>query len=189
MTVIAFLKHYNLDNQYKLNIEPNHTTLAGHGYEHDIVMASAFGMLGSVDSNTGSPDLGWDTDQFPMDIKNTTLVMKAVLDQGGLKPGGLNFDAKVRRESTNLQDMFIAHIGAMDSFARGLRNAVKIIKDGVLPNLVQERYSSYTNDIGAKIEKNKTSFEELEKYAMEQGEPKKISGQQEKYESILNNYI
>lgn len=126
MTVIAFLKHYGLEKDFKLNIEPNHTTLAGHGYDHDVVMASAFGMLGSVDSNTGSPDLGWDTDQFPMDIKNCSLVMKTVLDQGGLAPGGLNFDCKVRRESTNLKDMFVSHIGAMDSFARGLKIAAKI---------------------------------------------------------------
>ncbi|XP_077991504.1 xylose isomerase-like [Glandiceps talaboti] len=189
MTVIGFLKHYQLDNDFKLNIEPNHTTLAGHGYEHDIVMASAFGLLGSIDSNTGSPDLGWDTDQFPMDVKNTTLVMKTVLAQGGLNPGGLNFDAKVRRESTALQDMFIAHIGAMDSFARGLRNAIAIIEDGVLPRLVEERYSSYKSGIGAKIEKEATSLEELEEYILENGEPEKISGHQEKYETILNHYV
>merc|ERR1719318_1354628 len=109
-------------------------------------------MLGSVDSNTGSPDMGWDTDQFPMDIRATTAVMQVVLEQDGLAPGGLNFDAKVRRESTAVQDMFIAHIGAMDSFARGLRNAVKIIQDGVLPGMVEERYSSYKSGIGAKIE-------------------------------------
>uniref|UniRef100_A0A2C9M2L2 Xylose isomerase n=1 Tax=Biomphalaria glabrata TaxID=6526 RepID=A0A2C9M2L2_BIOGL len=111
MTVIGFLRTYGLANEIKLNIEPNHTTLAGHAYEHDIVMASAFNMLGSVDANTGSPDLGWDTDQFPMDIKNATLLMQVILKQGGLQPGGLNFDCKVRRESTELKDMFIAHIG------------------------------------------------------------------------------
>ncbi|XP_064395300.1 uncharacterized protein LOC135342500 isoform X1 [Halichondria panicea] len=120
-TVIAFLKTYNLDKDFKLNIEPNHTSLAGHGYEHDIVVASGYGMLGSIDANTGSPDLGWDTDQFPMDVKNSTLVVKVILEQGGLAPGGLNFDCKVRRESTALEDMFISHIGAMDTFARGLR--------------------------------------------------------------------
>lgn len=189
MTVIAFLKHYGLEKDFKLNIEPNHTTLAGHGYEHDVVMASAFGMLGSVDSNTGSPDLGWDTDQFPMDIKNCSLVMKTVLDQGGLAPGGLNFDCKVRRESTNLKDMFISHIGAMDSFARGLKIAAKIKEEGVMDKHVKTRYSSYNTGIGQKIENGTTSFEELEKYILENGDPQAVSGEQEHYESMLNYYV
>ncbi|KAK3580940.1 hypothetical protein CHS0354_006965 [Potamilus streckersoni] len=189
MTVIAFLKHYGLEKEYKLNIEPNHTTLAGHGYEHDIVMASVFGMLGSIDSNTGSPDLGWDTDQFPMDIKNATLVMKTVIEQGGIQPGGLNFDCKVRRESTDLKDMYIAHIGAMDTFARGLKNASKLIQDGLLKNLVKERYSSYTAGIGKKIEDGTATLEDLEQYILEKGNPHAVSGQQEHCESILNFYI
>ncbi|KAG8010323.1 Squalene monooxygenase, partial [Nibea albiflora] len=190
MSVIGFLKHYGLESHFKLNIEPNHTTLAGHSYEHDVVMASAFGMLGSVDSNTGSPDLGWDTDQFPMDIRNTTLVMKAsffqakdiaddadtdklnwacnnlyeqtIVEQGGLQPGGLNFDAKVRRESTDLEDLFIAHIGAMDAFARGLRNAVRIIEDGLMAGMVKERYSSFSHGIGQKVEEGSATLEEME---------------------------
>ncbi|MBN3306102.1 XYLA isomerase, partial [Amia calva] len=162
MSVIGFLKHFGLDSHFKLNIEPNHTTLAGHSYEHDIVVASAFGMLGSVDSNTGSPDLGWDTDQFPMDIKNTTMVMKSIVEQGGLQPGGLNFDAKVRRESTDLEDLFIAHIGAMDAFARGLRNAVKIIEEGVIAQMVKERYLSFSTGIGQKVEEGTATLEELE---------------------------
>lgn len=188
-TVIAFLKTYGLENDFKLNIEPNHTTLAGHSYEHDVVVASKFGFLGSIDSNTGSPDLGWDTDQFPMDIKNCTLVMKAIIEQGGLAPGGLNFDCKIRRESTDLEDMFIAHIGAMDSFARGLKNAAKLIEDGTLDALVKERYSSFDKGIGAKIEKGTTSLEELEDYILEHGEPKMISGKQEKYEAIVNFFV
>ncbi|KXJ21884.1 xylose isomerase isoform X2 [Exaiptasia diaphana] len=188
-TVIGFLKTYGLDNDFKLNIEPNHTTLAGHTYEHDVVVASKFGLLGSIDSNTGSPDLGWDTDQFPMDIKDCALVMKVVIEQNGLDPGGLNFDCKVRRESTDVEDMFISHIGAMDSFARGLKSAVKLIEEGKLGNLVKERYSSYDKDIGAKIEKGSTSLEELEKYVMENGEPELISGKQEKCEAILNYYV
>lgn len=188
-TVIAFLKTYGLEDDFKLNIEPNHTTLAGHSYEHDVVVASKFGFLGSIDSNTGSPDLGWDTDQFPMDIKNCTLVMKVIIEQGGLAPGGLNFDCKIRRESTDLEDMFIAHIGAMDSFARGLKNAAKLIEDGTLDSLVKERYSSFDKGIGAKIEKGTTSLEELEDYIMQHGEPQMSSGKQEKYEAIVNYFV
>ncbi|CAL4166354.1 unnamed protein product, partial [Meganyctiphanes norvegica] len=131
-TVMAFLHTYGLEKHFKLNIEPNHTTLAGHPHEHDILFASAFKMLGSIDANTGSPDLGWDTDQFPMDIRHATAIMK-----GGLSPGGLNFDAKVRRESTELADMFIAHIAAMDTLARGLKNAANIISDGILKKSLQ----------------------------------------------------
>ncbi|KAK6990328.1 hypothetical protein BgiMline_013621 [Biomphalaria glabrata] len=189
MTVIGFLRTYGLANEIKLNIEPNHTTLAGHAYEHDIVMASAFNMLGSVDANTGSPDLGWDTDQFPMDIKNATLLMQVILKQGGLQPGGLNFDCKVRRESTELKDMFIAHIGAMDTFARGLKLAARIQEDNILSQAVEERYSSYKSGIGAQIEAGTTSLEQLEEFILSNGEPARISGQQEHYESILNYYI
>merc|ERR1719345_249229 len=121
------------EGNIKLNIEPNHTTLAGHDYEHDLMIGSKYGMLGSVDCNTGDPLVGWDTDQFAMDIKKTTLAMEIVIDQGGLAPGGLNFDAKVRRESSDLEDFFIGHIGGIDAFARGLRNAAKIVEEGVLP--------------------------------------------------------
>ncbi|KAK3750636.1 hypothetical protein QZH41_012823 [Actinostola sp. cb2023] len=188
-TVIGFLKTYGLDNDFKLNIEPNHTTLAGHTYEHDVVVASKFGLLGSIDANTGSPDLGWDTDQFPMNVKDCTLVMKVVIEQKGLAPGGLNFDCKVRRESTDVEDMFISHIGAMDAFARGLKSAAKLIEEGKFSGLVKERYSSFDKDIGAKIEKGLTSLEELEKHVMENGEPEVISGKQEKYETILNHYV
>ncbi|XP_075952556.1 uncharacterized protein LOC142955083 [Anarhichas minor] len=189
MSVIGFLQHYGLKSHFKLNIEPNHTTLAGHSYEHDIVMASAFGMLGSVDSNTGSPDLGWDMDQFPMDIRNTTVVMKVIVEQGGLQPGGLNFDAKVRRESTDLEDLFIAHIGAMDTFARGLRNAVRIIKDGLIAGMVKERYSSFSHGLGQRVEDGSASLEEMEAFIKQNGEPNVTSGKQEKYESIFNHYI
>ncbi|KAM9513191.1 xylose isomerase-like isoform 1-T1 [Salvelinus alpinus] len=189
MSVIGFLKHYELDSHFKLNIEPNHTTLAGHSYEHDVIMASVFGMLGSVDSNTGSPDLGWDTDQFPMDIRNTTMIMKTVIEQGGLQPGGLNFDAKVRRESTDLEDLFIAHVGAMDAFARGLRNAVRIIEEGVITSMVKERYMSFSHGIGQKVEDGSTSLEELEDFVKQNGEPKVTSGKQEKYETVFNHYL
>eukprot|EP00916_Digyalum_oweni_P027572 GHVL01045097.1.p1 GENE.GHVL01045097.1~~GHVL01045097.1.p1 ORF type:complete len:442 (+),score=25.31 GHVL01045097.1:323-1648(+) len=189
MTVIAFLRTYGLENEVKLNIEPNHTTLAGHCYEHDVVMASAYKMLGSIDANTGSPDLGWDTDQFPMDIKNCTMIMKVVLEQGGIAPGGLNFDCKVRRESTDIKDMFISHIGAMDSMARGLKVAAKILQGGVIPRYVKERYSSFETGIGAKIAKGEATLEDCEKYVAENGEPPRLSGQQEHYENMLNYYI
>ncbi|XP_062506559.1 uncharacterized protein LOC134183111 [Corticium candelabrum] len=188
-TVIGFLKTYNLDGDFKLNIEPNHTTLAGHGYEHDVIVASKLGFLGSVDSNTGSPDLGWDTDQFPMDVKGATLVMKAILEQDGLTPGGLNFDCKVRRESTDLEDMFVSHIGAMDTFARGLRNAVRILTEGLLPTAVKERYSGFDTGIGKKVEDGKATLEELEQYVIEHGEPAVLSGRQERYETLLNRYV
>jgi len=187
-TVISFLKCYGLDKDYKLNIEPNHTTLAGHDYEHDIIFASKLGFLGSIDSNTGDQSLGWDTDQFPSDAKKTALVMKTVIEQGGLAPGGLNFDCKVRRESTDLDDMFISHIGAMDTFARGLKIAAHIIQDNIIPNLVKERYSTYDSGIGLHIDQGKGSFEECEDYIMKQGEPPKTSGKQEKYELLYNYY-
>jgi len=187
-TVISFLKCYGLDKDFKLNIEPNHTTLAGHDYEHDIIFASKLGFLGSIDSNTGDQALGWDTDQFPTDAKKTALVMKTVIEQGGLSPGGLNFDCKVRRESTDIDDMFISHIGAMDIFARGLKIAAHIIQDNIIPNLVKERYSTYDSGIGLQVDQGKASFEECEEYILKHGEPPKTSGKQEKYELLYNYY-
>ena len=189
-TVIGFLLHYGLDKDFKLNIEPNHTTLAGHDYEHDLLMSAKYDMLGSVDSNTGDPLLGWDTDQFPMDVKKTTAAMQIILGmEGGLAPGGLNFDCKVRRESTDIEDMFIAHIGAMDAFARGLRNAVRIETDNLLPKMVKDRYASFDSGIGAKVEAGTATFAEMEKFIEEHGEPEQRSGQQEKYEMLLNHYV
>ncbi|XP_065176643.1 uncharacterized protein LOC135806396 isoform X2 [Sycon ciliatum] len=188
-TVMSFLFKYGLQNDFKLNIEPNHTTLAGHCHEHDIVVASANKLLGSVDSNTGSPDLGWDTDQFPMDVKNTTAIMKVVIDQGGLTPGGLNFDCKVRRESIDLTDMFVSHIGAMDAFARGLRNATRMIDEGHLSTLVKERYSSFDSGLGARIEAGTASLEECEDFIHSKGEPTLLSGRQEHCEAVVNYYV
>jgi len=188
-TVMAFLKHYNLEKDFKLNIEPNHTTLAGHDYEHDIEVASRYGMLGSIDSNTGDVLLGWDTDQFPMDFRKTTLVMQTVIRQGGLAPGGLNFDAKVRRESTDVEDVFIAHIGAMDTFARGLINAAHLHEKRTLDKLIEERYSSWHTDLGKRIASGHASFEELEHFIFEKkehDEPPKTSGKQEKFETLFN---
>eukprot|EP00559_Dactyliosolen_fragilissimus_P001988 CAMPEP_0184867168 /NCGR_PEP_ID=MMETSP0580-20130426/25235_1 /TAXON_ID=1118495 /ORGANISM="Dactyliosolen fragilissimus" /LENGTH=368 /DNA_ID=CAMNT_0027367251 /DNA_START=191 /DNA_END=1294 /DNA_ORIENTATION=+ len=184
-TTIAFLHTYGLTDHFKLNIEPNHTTLAGHDFEHDIILSSKYGMLGSVDSNTGDPLLGWDTDQFPMDVKKATLVMGAIVDQGGLAPGGLNFDCKVRRESTDDIDLFIGHIGAMDTFARALRIAVKIREDGVFAKMVEKRYSSFDDGFGKKLEEGNLSLEACEEYVKEHGEPEQASGKQELYEMIL----
>jgi len=188
-TVIAFLKQYGLDNDFKLNIEPNHTTLAGHSYEHDIIFASKYGMLGSVDCNSGDTSLGWDTDQFNTDIKNSTLVMRTVIEQGGLSPGGLNFDAKVRRESSDVEDLFIAHIGGMDVMARGLKNAAKIIEDGLMAAMLKQRYASWNQGLGHEIEVGKASFEQCEQLIKHKGEPEVNSGKQEKTENLLNTYI
>jgi len=188
-TVMGFLRTYGLDKDYKLNIENNHATLAGHTFEHELTLASAYGMLGSIDANTGDPLLGWDTDQFPTDHKSTTLAMQVIVNQGGLYPGGLNFDAKLRRESTDVEDLFIAHISGMDTWARALRSVALLKGDGVLEGMVAERYSSYNSGIGTHIEDGTTNFEELEKYALQHGEPKQISAKQEKYEQLVNNYV
>lgn len=187
-TVMGFLRTYGLEKEYQINVEANHATLAGHTFEHDLEIASRYGMLGSIDANTGDAQLGWDTDQFNMDIKSTTLAMLVVMNQGGL-PVGINFDAKVRRESTDLEDLFIAHIGGMDSFARGLLNAAKIIEDGTLASWVKQRYSSFDSGIGKDFEEGKVGFKELEKWVLEAGEPKQISGKQEKFEVLLNQYV
>jgi xylose isomerase len=188
-TVIGFLKHYGLDKDFKVNIEPNHTTLAGHSFEHDIIMSSKYGFLGSIDANTGDPTLGWDTDQFCMEPKKAMFVMYAVIEQGGLAPGVLNFDAKVRRESTDVEDLFIAHAAGMDTFARGLKAAAAIKTDGTLDKWVKERYATFDTGIGAKVEAGKTSFAELEKYVLEKGEVTRQSGKQEKYEGLINHFV
>ncbi|GMI41848.1 hypothetical protein TeGR_g14277 [Tetraparma gracilis] len=188
-TVIGFLYEYGLDKKFKLNIEPNHTTLAGHDYEHDVLMASKFGMLGSIDANSGDPMLGWDTDMFPTDIKKTTLVMKTVMEQGGLKTGGLNFDCKVRRESTDPRDLFIGHIGAIDNFARGLRNAARILEENVIPGMVSDRYATFDEGLGKKVESGEATLEEMEEYVTKNGEPDQKSGRQEEYEMIFNRYV
>jgi xylose isomerase len=185
---MGFLRTYGLEKEYQINVEANHATLAGHTFEHDLEIASRYGQLGSIDANVGDAQLGWDTDQFNMDIHSTTLAMLVVMNQGGL-PVGINFDAKVRRESTDVEDMFIAHIGGMDSFARGLLNADKIRQDGTKADWIAKRYSSFDTGIGADFEKGKVGFKELEKFALENGEPKQISGQQEKYEVLLNQYL
>lgn len=188
-TTLYFLKEYGLLEDFKLNIEANHATLAGHTFEHELAVASAAGKLGSVDANRGDLLLGWDTDQFPTDIYATTLAMMIILNQGGLGSGGLNFDAKVRRSSNDPYDLFHAHIGGMDAFARGLLIAYEIIKDKVLSKFIEERYSSFDSGIGAKIVGGKVGFEEIEKWVIKEGKPELESGRQEMLENILNSYI
>jgi xylose isomerase len=188
-TTLYFLKEYDLLDDFKLNIEANHATLAGHTFEHELAVASAAGKLGSVDANRGDLMLGWDTDQFSTDIYSTTLAMLVILKQNGLGTGGLNFDAKVRRSSNDPIDLFYAHIGGMDAFARGLLIAHKIIEDGVLADFVKERYISFDSGIGAKIMSGQVGFEDLEKWIMKEGQPVLKSGRQEMLENILNSYI
>src|SRR3954469_3078673 len=187
---VAFLRGYGLDKDFKLNIETNHATLAGHTMMHELAYASAYGMLGSIDANRGDLLLGWDTDQFPTDYYLTKQGMVVILGQGGLAPGGVNFDAKVRRESFEPVDLFHAHIGGMDAFAHGLKIASKIRADGVLKDFVKQRYSSWDGGIGQKIESGGATFEDLEKYIMPKGDvsPNK-SGRQEMLENLLNRYI
>jgi len=188
-TVISFLKTYDLDDRMRLNIEPNHGQLAGHRMPHDIHFAAKLGFLGSVDSNTGSEDLGWDTDEFIMEIHNSTQIMLAILQTGGLSPGGMNFDCKVRRESINLEDLFWGHVSAMDCLALGLLNAAKIIQDGVIPQMVKDRYSGWDNGFGFKIEQGKVTLEECEEFILANGEPEIKSGQEEKYKAVFNEYL
>jgi xylose isomerase len=188
-TTLSFLHAYDLIDHFKLNIEANHATLAGHTFEHELAFASAAGKLGSVDANRGDLLLGWDTDQFPNDIYETTMAMIIILNQNGLGSGGLNFDAKLRRSSTDLIDMFYGHIGGMDTFARGLLMAHKIIEDKALSSFVDERYSSFNSGIGAEIMSGKIGLEEAEKWILENGSPKVTSGRQEMLENIVNSYL
>merc|ERR1712039_961880 len=181
---------YNLHNDFKINVEPNHTTLAGHDYEHDIRFSSVMGMLPSIDCNAGQPYLGWDTDEFPSDVRKAMLCMLVIVNQGGIAPGGNNFDSKLRRESTDLEDMFVAHIGGMDCLARGLRAAVKCKQAGVLDAFIKNRYSSWEEeDLAKKVVNGESSLEELAKFARVKGEPILASGKQEYLEQMLNRYI
>jgi xylose isomerase len=187
---MAFLKTYGLEKELKFNVETNHATLAGHTMFHELLYASAYGMLGSIDANRGDLLLGWDTDQFPTDLYQTAQVMLVVLNQGGLGSGGLNFDAKVRRESFEPIDLFHAHVGGMDAFAHGLKIATAIRKDGVLKDFVKQRYSSWDGGVGQEIESGKATFEALEKYMLEKGDAaKNVSGRQEMLENVINRYL
>lgn len=188
-TVLSFLRKYNLIDKFKLNIEANHASLAMHTFQHELNQCRINGVLGSVDANQGDANLGWDTDQFPTNIYDTTLAMYEILLAGGLTKGGLNFDSKVRRASFEESDLFYAYIAGMDAFARGLKVAAKLIEDKVFENFIANRYASYTEGIGKDIVEGKVGFKELEAYALKNGVTPNVSGRQELLESILNQYI
>ena len=185
----AFLMKNGLDGDFKLNIESNHATLATHSFQHELQYSVDNGILGSVDANQGDLFLGWDTDQFPTNIYETTLAMYTILRGGGLAPGGLNFDARVRRQSIDPVDLFHAHVGAMDAFARGLKIAARMVEDGVFADFVTQRYSGWDEGVGKEIEGGAVGFDELEAYTLEHGEPEVQSGRQEMLENVLNDYI
>ncbi|WAW91126.1 xylose isomerase [Xanthomonas citri pv. malvacearum] len=187
-TVIGFLRQHGLDQDFKLNIEANHATLSGHSFEHDLQVASDAGLLGSIDANRGNPQNGWDTDQFPTDLYDTVGAMLVVLRQGGLAPGGLNFDAKVRRESSDPQDLFLAHIGGMDAFARGLEVANALLTASPLEQWRAERYASFDSGAGADFAAGKTTLADLAKHAVGNA-PQQISDRQEAYENLINQYL
>jgi len=187
---INFLRANGLADHVKMNIETNHATLAGHAVEHELDYAGSQGFLGSVDANTGDLLLGWDTDQFPTDVYLTTKMMLIILKYGGLTTGGLNFDAKVRRESFEPIDLFYAHIGGMDAFAKGLKIAAAIRADGVLDQMVKDRYASWDSGVGAEIEAGKHCFESLDKYMLAKGDAApNQSGRQELFENVMNRYM
>ena len=185
----AFLQKHGLADQFKMNIEANHATLAGHSFHHELAYAAANGIFGSVDANRGDYLLGWDTDQFPTDVYETALGMYLILKAGGFTTGGLNFDAKVRRQSIDGEDLFYAHIGGMDAFALGLKIAAKLIQDKALDDVIAKRYAGWSTDLGQKIEKGQVGLEDLEKYTLENGEPAIQSGRQELIENVLNGYM
>lgn len=188
-TTISFLRKYDLQNHFKLNIEANHATLAGHTFEHELRIARINDMLGSIDANQGDLMLGWDTDEFPTDLYSTTLAMYEVLKNNGLGTGGLNFDAKLRRASFEPEDLFHAHIAGMDSFAHGLKVAYKLIEDRVFEDVIADRYSSYSAGIGKDIVEGKVDFHTLADYALQQSEITNKSGRQEHLKALLNQYI
>ena len=187
-TVIGFLRAHGLDKDFKVNIEVNHATLAGHTFEHELAVAVDNGMLGSIDANRGDAQNGWDTDQFPIDNFELTQAMMQVIRNGGLGNGGSNFDAKLRRNSTDPEDIFIAHISGMDAMARALENAAAILDESPLPQMLKDRYASFDAGEGKAFEEGKLSLEDLVAYAKKNGEPKQTSGKQELYETIVALY-
>ena len=187
-TVIGFLRANGLDKDFKVNIEVNHATLAGHTFEHELACAVDAGMLGSIDANRGDYQNGWDTDQFPIDAFDLTQAMLQIIRNGGFGNGGTNFDAKTRRNSTDLEDIFIAHIAAMDAMARALESAAAILEESPLPKMVADRYASFDAGLGKKFEDGQMTFEEAYEYGRQVGEPKQTSGKQELYEAIVNMY-
>ena len=187
--VAAFLKHYDLDNDFKINIENNHATLAGHTFDHEIQAAYNYGLFGSLDINQGDPHNGWDTDEFLHNIYDAVHIMLVLLKEGGLKSGGMNFDAKTRRNSTDLEDIFIGHINSMDTLARGLLIASNILKDPSYIELKSNRYSSFDSGDGHSFEKGGVNLEQLTELAQKTTEPDQISGKQELYEMLINKHI
>jgi xylose isomerase len=188
-TVIGFLRHYGLDKDFKVNIEVNHATLAGHSFQHELQTAADAGLLGSIDANKGDYQNGWDTDEFPTNIYEVTEAMMVILQAGGFTTGGINFDAKIRRNSTDTEDIFIAHINGMDTFARALVIADKILKDSDYLKLKKQRYESFDKGKGRDFEKNKLTLDKLRTIAQETGEPARTSGKQELLEQLINMYI
>ncbi len=189
-TCINFLRTYGLEKHVKMNIETNHATLAGHEMQHELEYAGLQGFLGSIDANTGDTLVGWDTDQFPTSIYLTTQIMHSILKYGGLAPGGINFDAKVRRESFEPVDLFHAHIGGMDAFARGLKIAAAMRADGAIQKLVEDRYATWSSPLGQRIESGKESLASLEKEMLAKGDAERCrSGRQELFENVINTYL
>ena len=188
-TVIGFLKAHGLEKDFKVNIEVNHATLAGHTFEHELAVAVDNGMLGSIDANRGDYQNGWDTDQFPIDNYELTQAMMQVVRNGGLGNGGTNFDAKTRRNSTDLEDIFIAHIAGMDAMARALLSAAEVLEKSPYKKMMEERYASYDSGKGKEFEEGKLTLEDLVEYAKKNGEPRQTSGKQELYEAIVNMYV
>lgn len=188
-TVIGFLRHYGLDKDFALNIEANHATLAGHTFEHELQAAADAGMFCSIDANRGDYQNGWDTDQFPVDLYELTQAWMVMLQAGGFKTGGTNFDAKTRRNSTDLDDIFFAHICGMDAFARALMIAADILENSDYLKMRRDRYASFDSGEGKAFEEGKLTLEDLRNIALRDGEPKQISGKQELYEMLINQYI
>jgi xylose isomerase len=188
-TVIGFLRNNGLDKDFKLNIEVNHATLAGHTFQHELQMAADAGMLGSIDANRGDAQNGWDTDQFPTQLNEMVESMLVIMEAGGFAGGGVNFDAKTRRNSTDPEDLFYAHIGGMDAFARAMVVADRIITESPYNEFRKNRYASFDSGKGKQFEEGKLTLEDLRAYALAEGEPKQISGKQEWLENIINQYI
>ena len=188
-TVIGFLRHFGLDKDFKLNVEVNHATLAGHTFDHELRAAADAGMLGSIDANRGDYQNGWDTDQFPINLYETVEAMLVILQAGGFTTGGINFDAKRRRNSTDMEDIVVAHVSGMDTFAHALVVANDILANSAYKSMVEKRYSSYDSGMGKQFEEGKLTLEQLRDIAAQNGEPAVISGQQEKYEQLLSMYM
>ncbi|SHN28343.1 xylose isomerase [Mucilaginibacter sp. OK098] len=188
-TVLGFLQKYDLLNDFKLNLEVNHATLAGHTFQHELQVAADSGLLGSIDANRGDSQNGWDTDQFPNDINEVTEIMMIILEAGGFQGGGINFDAKIRRNSTDPADLFYAHIGGMDVFARALITADNILQKSEYLEIRKDRYASFDTGKGKEFEDGKLSLEDLRAYAIDNGEPKTSSGRQEYLENLINRYL